>query len=109
MSTAAPTSTPSTAGACAKKGKAAPAKKPARPPVAFRCPATGMTWSGRGLQTAWLRAALAKGSTLESLRTLPDGQKAKPKAGAAGRFVKDEAGCAGGGAQMALAEKQAAA
>lgn len=44
-----------------------------------------------------------------SLRALPDGQKTKPKAGAAGPSVKDEAGCAGGGAQLALAEEQAAA
>ena len=73
-------------------------------PVAFRCPDTGMTWSGRGLQPAWLRAALAKGKTLESLRAAPEVKKAKGKAGAAGPSVKDEAGCAGGAAQIELAE-----
>jgi len=30
----------------------------------YRNPATGDTWSGRGLQPKWLRAALANGSTL---------------------------------------------
>jgi ParB/RepB/Spo0J family partition protein len=78
------TSAPSTAGAGAKQGKAAPAKKAARPLMAFHCPATGMTWSGRGLQPAWIKAALAQGKTLDSLRVAPDLKKAKPKAGAAG-------------------------
>lgn len=89
---AAPTSTPSTAGAGAKKGKAAPAKKPTRPPVAYRCPDTHMTWSGRGLQPAWLKAALAKGTTLASLAVQ---DKAKAAPAKAGLSVKDDAGAAG--------------
>lgn len=30
----------------------------------FRDPATGSTWSGRGLQPKWLKAALANGKSL---------------------------------------------
>ncbi len=30
----------------------------------FRDPATGQTWSGRGLQPNWLKAALANGKSL---------------------------------------------
>jgi DNA-binding protein H-NS len=36
--------------------------KPA--PVKYRDSATGSTWSGRGLQPKWLRAALATGRSL---------------------------------------------
>lgn len=36
-------------------------------PVKYR-DASGNTWSGRGLQPNWLKAALASGSTLESFR-----------------------------------------
>ncbi|HWH75071.1 MAG TPA: ParB/RepB/Spo0J family partition protein [Methylibium sp.] len=38
-----------------------------KPAVKYRCPATGSTWSGRGLQPAWVRAALANGKTLDEL------------------------------------------
>ncbi len=31
----------------------------------YRDPATGQTWSGRGLQPNWLKAALASGRTLD--------------------------------------------
>lgn len=106
-----PTSTPSKAGAGAKKSGAAPAKKstaPAVRAVAFRCPDTGMTWSGRGLQPAWLRAALAQGKTLDSLRAAPEVKKVKDKASSAGNEVKVEAGSAGDGAQMALADAEEA-
>jgi DNA-binding protein H-NS len=41
---------------------AAPARNKA--PVKYRDPATGQTWSGRGLQPNWLKAALAQGRTL---------------------------------------------
>jgi DNA-binding protein H-NS len=34
----------------------------------FRNPATGDTWSGRGLQPNWLKAALASGATLDDFR-----------------------------------------
>lgn len=100
------TSTPSTAGASAKRRGAAPAKKsPPRAAVAYRCPDTGMTWSGRGLKPAWLRAALAQGKTLDSLRAAPAG-KVTVKASSAGQGVTDDAGAAGDGAQMARAEEE---
>jgi DNA-binding protein H-NS len=34
----------------------------------FRNPATGDTWSGRGLQPNWLKAALAGGSRLDDFK-----------------------------------------
>jgi len=34
----------------------------------YRDPATGETWSGRGLQPKWLKAAIAAGAQLESFR-----------------------------------------
>lgn len=33
-------------------------------PAKYTCPATGQAWSGRGLQPAWLKAALASGKKL---------------------------------------------
>jgi DNA-binding protein H-NS len=47
--------------------RAAPAKKRTGAKVAakYRDAATGDTWSGRGLQPKWLRAALANGRRLE--------------------------------------------
>lgn len=36
----------------------------AKVPAKYRDKATGETWSGRGLQPRWLKAALAKGRTL---------------------------------------------
>ena len=39
-----------------RKGRKVPAK--------YRDPATGTTWSGRGLQPKWLKAALADGRKL---------------------------------------------
>lgn len=33
-------------------------------PAKYRDPATGQTWSGRGLQPNWLKAALAQGRPL---------------------------------------------
>lgn len=49
--------------------EATPAAKPAarggkNPPVRYRNPATGETWSGRGLQPKWLKAAIAAGNKL---------------------------------------------
>lgn len=55
---------------------ARPAKKPAatktsramgKAPIKFR-DTNGNTWTGRGSQPHWLRAAIAAGATLESLR-----------------------------------------
>lgn len=34
-------------------------------PMKYRCPQTLQTWSGRGLQPAWLKAALSEGAKLE--------------------------------------------
>ncbi len=47
------------------RAPAAP-KSPAgrKAPIKFRNPATGDTWSGRGLQPKWLRAELAAGRQL---------------------------------------------
>lgn len=42
--------------AAARKGRKVPAK--------YRDPASGATWSGRGLQPNWLKAALANGRQL---------------------------------------------
>ena len=38
----------------------------------YRNKATGETWSGRGLQPRWLKAALASGKKLDGLRRLSD-------------------------------------
>lgn len=45
----------------APKSKSAPTKKAA---IKYRNTATGDTWSGRGLQPRWLKAALAQGARL---------------------------------------------
>ena len=52
--------------------RGAPAKAAGRPaagggkvPAKYRDPASGQTWSGRGLKPKWLAAALAQGKTLE--------------------------------------------
>jgi DNA-binding protein H-NS len=52
-------------------GGRAPAPAPAgrsrkggKVPAKYRDPATGTTWSGRGLQPKWLKAALASGGKL---------------------------------------------
>lgn len=34
----------------------------------YRDPATGQTWSGRGLQPNWLKAALAEGRSLDDFK-----------------------------------------
>ena len=55
-------------------GARLPAAKPAKAgtgtkaAVKFRDAATGQTWSGRGLQPNWLKAALAAGRTLDEFR-----------------------------------------
>ena len=40
-------------------------QQPGKVPPKFRNPATGETWSGRGLQPRWLASALATGKTLK--------------------------------------------
>ena len=47
---------PASAGRASRKGSKVPAK--------YRDPATGDSWSGRGLQPKWLKAALASGRKL---------------------------------------------
>lgn len=51
----------------AAKGATAAAGTPATRKVApkYRDPSTGETWSGRGLQPKWLKAALETGRSLE--------------------------------------------
>lgn len=44
--------------------KAGSKRPPKRPPIRYRNAATGETWSGRGLQPRWLKAALASGKHL---------------------------------------------
>lgn len=52
------------------RAAAAPPRKAAGERVApkFRHPQTGETWSGRGLQPKWLKAALAAGARLDDFR-----------------------------------------
>jgi DNA-binding protein H-NS len=49
----------------ATAGRAAPSSKPAaKVAVKYRDSSTGQTWTGRGLQPNWLKAALASGRPL---------------------------------------------
>lgn len=49
----------------ARGAPSSPAAAPrAKVAAKYRDPATGQTWSGRGLQPNWLKAALASGKTL---------------------------------------------
>jgi DNA-binding protein H-NS len=48
----------------AKRAPKAAAKKGAKVAAKYRNTATGDTWSGRGLQPKWLKAALASGRKL---------------------------------------------
>jgi hypothetical protein len=41
------------------------AGEPLSPPIKYRNPKTGDTWTGRGLQPKWLKAAIAAGDQLE--------------------------------------------
>lgn len=57
----------------AKAAAKVPRKKSSGKPAAkvapkFRDAATGQTWSGRGLQPNWLKAALAGGRTIDEFR-----------------------------------------
>lgn len=76
------TSTPSIAGAGAEKGQ--PAAKKARAGVKYLDVATGQTWSGRGLQPVWVKAALRGGKTLDDLTVEGEDKEAKVDAGSAG-------------------------
>lgn len=81
-------STPSPAARAAKK--AAPAARGVR----YRCPSTGSTWTGKGLQPAWLKAALANGKTLADF-AVDKGQEQARSAG------KDDDGAGDAGARTA--------
>lgn len=51
--------------------KAAPAVRPgvrAKVPAKYRDAATGDSWSGRGLQPKWLKAALAAGRKIDDFK-----------------------------------------
>jgi DNA-binding protein H-NS len=54
----------------AAKGKplAAKVRKGAKVAVKYRDAATGDTWTGRGLQPRWLRAALAAGRKIDDFK-----------------------------------------
>lgn len=68
----APAAPPATRAA---KKTAAAAPRAKAPPVKYRCADTGATWSGRGLQPAWVKAALANGRTLADLQAAPAAAK----------------------------------
>lgn len=89
------TPTPGTAARAAKKEAAGKPAKPAAkgPAMKYRCASTGNTWSGRGLQPAWVKAHLAAGGTLAELETAkagPAAQKVKDKAGSAGAVCDEQ-------------------
>jgi ParB/RepB/Spo0J family partition protein len=88
--------TPSTAARAADK--AAPAARGVR----YRCPDTGSTWSGKGLQPRWLKVALANGRTLAEFDV-------KTTAAKAASEQNDDAGVAGGCGVDAGAVDEAAA
>lgn len=55
-----------TAADLAGKAPAGPKAEPGKKVAAkYRDPATGQTWTGRGLKPKWLQAALAGGKSLE--------------------------------------------
>lgn len=72
---------------------AAQAPEGAKPPrgVRYWNAATGATWTGRGLQPAWLRTALASGKMLSDF-LVKEGEEVKDEAGAGGAGG-GEAGC----------------
>jgi len=53
-----------TLAANGRRAAAAPKKAPTKVAAKYRNPATGDTWSGRGLKPKWLTAALAGGAAL---------------------------------------------
>lgn len=69
--------------------------------VRYRDPATGQTWSGRGLQPAWLKAALAKGKTISDFDVSTPAVPAEQQT--------DDAGVAGGSEAQVDAVEEAGA
>lgn len=61
---AAPPPAPARKPGAAEKAAVAKVKGGKADPIKYRDAATGETWSGRGLQPKWIKAALAKGKTL---------------------------------------------
>ena len=61
----------------------------------YVCPATGQSWTGKGMKPAWVRAALARGVSLDQL--LAQKPAAAPDDEPKGKTSqKVEAGFAGG-------------
>lgn len=52
----------------AKAARKAPSAPPAKVAAKYRNAETGETWSGRGLQPRWLKAALAQGRKLDDFK-----------------------------------------
>ena len=50
------------------RGTKAPKTSPSTVAAKFRHSATGATWSGRGLQPKWLKAAISGGAKLEDFK-----------------------------------------
>lgn len=50
------------------RAAAAPRRGGGKVAPKYRHPSTGETWSGRGLQPNWLKAALAEGATLDDFK-----------------------------------------
>ena len=74
------TPTPSTAGAGAKKAAGKASAKLLAKGVRYHNPATGDTWTGRGLQPRWVKDQLGAGAKLADFEV----QKVKDGAGSAG-------------------------
>ncbi len=78
-----------------------------RPGIHYLDPLTGATWTGRGLQPAWLKARLAAGGTLDAFKAAAAAQYAAqktapaPAARAAGRAAPASRKKAPGGAKAA--------
>jgi DNA-binding protein H-NS len=50
------------------RAASAPRKASSKVPPKYRHPGTGDTWSGRGLQPNWLKAALAGGAKIDDFK-----------------------------------------
>lgn len=90
-------STPSPAARAPEGATPAPPAAPAagqakpRPNVRYVDTATGMSWSGKGLQPAWVKAALAAGRKLADFEAQPQPQKQMDNAGGAAAVGHAEA------------------
>jgi len=66
-------------------------RQPLKAPVKYRCPATGSTWSGRGLRPRWITAALEGGATLASLLVPGSNATTTAPVGHPASFISDAA------------------